>query len=82
MDGDQVIVKGRVFPVSCVFGEDATQDEVYNKMVRPQVAQLGDDDACNSILFAYGPTGTGKTYTMGTGWYLVLQTVPTVVNCL
>ena len=67
VDGDQVIVKGRVFPVSCVLGEDATQEEVYNKMVRPQVAQLGDDEACNSILFAYGPTGTGKTYTMGTG---------------
>ena len=67
VDGDQVIVKGRVFPVSCVLGEDATQEEVYNKMVRPQVKQLGEDEACNSILFAYGPTGTGKTYTMGTG---------------
>ena len=71
VDGDQVIVKGRVFPVSCVLGEDASQEEVYNKMVRPQVAQLGDDEACNSILFAYGPTGTGKTYTMGTGDCLV-----------
>ena len=67
VDGDQVIIKGRVFPVSCVLGEHATQEEVYDKMVRPQVAQLGDDEACNSILFAYGPTGTGKTYTMGTG---------------
>ena len=52
VDGDQVIVKGRVFPVSCVLEEDATQEEVYNKMVRPQVAQLGEYEACNSILFA------------------------------
>ena len=73
VDGDQVIVKGRVFPVSCVLGEDATQEEVYNKMVRPQVAQLCDDEACNSILFAYGPTGTGKTYTMGTGRSLFVE---------
>ena len=67
VDGDQVIVKGRIFPVSCVLGEHATQEEVYKKMVEPQVAQLVEDEACNSILFAYGPTGTGKTYTMGTG---------------
>ena len=67
LDGDQVIVKGQIFPVSCVLGEECSQEEVYNKMVKPQVDQLGKDDACNSILFAYGPTGTGKTYTMGTG---------------
>merc|ERR1719234_725517 len=75
VDGGQVIVKGRVFPVSCVLGEDASQEEVYNKMVRPQVAQLADDEACNSILFAYGPTGTGKTYTMGTGLMGTMETM-------
>jgi len=75
VDGDQVIVKGRVFPVSCVLGEDTTQEEVYNKMVRPQVTQLGEDEACNSILFAYGPTGTGKTYTMGTGLMGTMETM-------
>ena len=31
-----------------------------------QVSQLVREDGCNAVMFAYGPTGTGKTHTMGT----------------
>ncbi|XP_044257304.1 kinesin-like protein KLP2 [Tribolium madens] len=45
-----------------VFGSGASQAEVYDVVVRPLVDSmlLG----CTCTVFAYGPTGTGKTYTM------------------
>ncbi|XP_044257303.1 kinesin-like protein KLP2 [Tribolium madens] len=45
-----------------VFGCGASQAEVYDVVVRPLVDSmlLG----CTCTVFAYGPTGTGKTYTM------------------
>ena len=30
------------------------------------MSQLVREDGCNAVMFAYGPTGTGKTHTMGT----------------
>lgn len=45
-----------------VFGPDSKQIEVYNNVVKPLIDQslLG----FNCTVFAYGQTGTGKTYTM------------------
>ena len=45
-----------------VFGTNSRQDEVYDTVVQPIVeeALVG----FNCTVFAYGPTGTGKTYTM------------------
>ena len=46
-----------------VFGQDSSQDSVFNRIARPVV-----DDVLkgfNGTIFAYGQTGTGKTYTMG-----------------
>jgi len=45
-----------------VFGQYATQADVYNKAVQPIVEEvlLG----YNCTVFAYGQTGTGKTHTM------------------
>lgn len=52
----------RIFNFNQVFSPDAPQEEVYNQVVRPLIAQvLG---GLNCTVFAYGQTGTGKTYTM------------------
>ena len=31
------------------------------------MTQLVEEEGSNAVVFAYGPTGTGKTHTMGTG---------------
>ena len=55
--------KQREFLYDYVFGPTATQDEVYDKIGRPVVADVLN--GFNGTIFAYGQTGTGKTYTMG-----------------
>ena len=50
------------FSFDHVYDEFCTQDEVYSQFVAPFTAQfLG---GYNVTLFAYGQTGTGKTYTV------------------
>ncbi|XP_022686279.1 kinesin-like protein KIF19 isoform X2 [Varroa jacobsoni] len=44
------------------FDERSPQDEVYSKAVKPLVENVLQ--GYNSCVFAYGATGTGKTYTM------------------
>lgn len=44
----------------CVFS--TTQQEIYDTTVRPLVASVLE--GFNGCVFAYGQTGTGKTYTM------------------
>ncbi|PNH10079.1 Kinesin-like protein KIF27, partial [Tetrabaena socialis] len=46
---------------NCVFGEDTPQAEVYEKVRDCVPLALA---GYNSTVFAYGQTGTGKTYTM------------------
>lgn len=55
--------KQRDFHFDYVFGEDSTQDYVYDQMARPVVSEVLR--GFNGTIFAYGQTGTGKTYTMG-----------------
>ena len=45
-----------------IFDMDSTQEEVYHIAAVPAVKSLVD--GYNSTIFAYGQTGTGKTYTM------------------
>eukprot|EP00501_MAST-03F_sp_TOSAG23-6_P001017 GSMAST32.ASY1.ANO1.1057.1 assembled CDS len=45
-----------------VFGQYATQKEVYEQTVQPLVEEVLDGFNCT--VFAYGQTGTGKTFTM------------------
>jgi kinesin family protein 11 len=52
----------RRFTFDHVFGEESTQQEVYNKIVKPVVAEVLEGFNCT--VFAYGQTGTGKTHTM------------------
>ncbi|KAJ2024875.1 Kinesin- motor protein [Coemansia sp. S85] len=45
-----------------VFGPRATQEQIYEKMASPILEEVMQGFSCT--IFAYGQTGTGKTYTM------------------
>ena len=47
---------------SKVFGMSSKQTDVYNQVVRPVVMEV--IEGYNCTIFAYGQTGTGKTFTM------------------
>jgi len=47
-----------------VFGPDVSQDELYEKVAKPQVAKFTQRNGHNVLAFAYGQTGTGKTHTI------------------
>lgn len=50
--------KQRDFYFDYVFGETTAQDQVYDRLARPVVADVLK--GCNGTIFAYGQTGTGK----------------------
>lgn len=52
----------RTVPYDKVFGVYSKQSEVFDTMVRPIVDETLAGYNCT--IFAYGPTGTGKTHTM------------------
>eukprot|EP00913_Durusdinium_trenchii_P003781 g3502.t1 len=50
------------FRLDTAFGEETTQDEVYEKVGRPVVEDVLS--GYNGTILAYGPTGSGKTFCM------------------
>ncbi|CAE6480827.1 unnamed protein product [Rhizoctonia solani] len=52
----------RTYPFDRVFGPEADQALVYHDIVAPVLEEVLNGYNCT--LFAYGQTGTGKTYTM------------------
>lgn len=52
----------KVFSFDAVFDTDSTQVDIYNETARPIVDKVLQ--GYNGTIFAYGQTGTGKTYTM------------------
>jgi len=48
-----------------VFGPKSQQQDIFNHAVVPLVSEVLDGYNCT--IFAYGQTGTGKTYTMEGG---------------
>lgn len=52
----------KTFTFDTVFGQDSTQLDVYNLAARPIVQNVLE--GYNGTIFAYGQTGTGKTFTM------------------
>ncbi|KAL3628565.1 hypothetical protein CASFOL_027611 [Castilleja foliolosa] len=55
----------RVFTFDKVFGPKAQQRSIYDQSISPIVKEVLDGFNCT--VFAYGQTGTGKTYTMEGG---------------
>lgn len=52
----------RQYLFDAAFGADSTQEEVYEKTTKPLVEAVLQ--GYNATVFAYGATGSGKTYTM------------------
>ncbi|KAH7107567.1 kinesin-domain-containing protein [Auriculariales sp. MPI-PUGE-AT-0066] len=52
----------RTYPYDTVFGPEADQSLVYEDVVAPKLDEV--INGYNCTIFAYGQTGTGKTYTM------------------
>ncbi|GER28636.1 kinesin motor family protein [Striga asiatica] len=55
----------RVFTFDKVFGPKAQQRSIYDQAISPVVSEVLEGFNCT--VFAYGQTGTGKTYTMEGG---------------
>ena len=63
-DTQVVVASEKVFNFDLMFGSDVGQETVYRQLVEERVqAAL---DGFNATVFAYGQTGTGKTFSMGT----------------
>lgn len=55
-------MEGKTFTFDAVYDSDSTQEDLYEESVQPVVnAVLA---GFNGTIFAYGQTGTGKTFTM------------------
>jgi kinesin family protein 3/17 len=52
----------KMFTFDTVFAMDSAQMDVYNRVARPIVQNVLE--GYNGTIFAYGQTGTGKTFTM------------------
>jgi hypothetical protein len=50
----------RTYPFDLVFGPEADQALIYHDVVSPMLEEVLEGYNCT--LFAYGQTGTGKTY--------------------
>ncbi|KAJ8977669.1 hypothetical protein NQ317_010408 [Molorchus minor] len=59
-----VVDRSQTYHFDKIFTEDVDQETVYNDTVKPLVEYV--KKGFNCTVFAYGQTGTGKTYTMGT----------------
>ncbi|KAK9730619.1 Kinesin motor domain [Popillia japonica] len=54
--------KNKIFTYDGVYDWNSTQQSIYDETVRPLVASVLE--GYNGCVFAYGQTGTGKTFTM------------------
>ncbi|KAJ8927723.1 hypothetical protein NQ314_019784 [Rhamnusium bicolor] len=59
-----VLDRSQTYCFDNIFTEEVDQATVYNETVKPLVEYVKSGYSCT--VFAYGQTGTGKTYTMGT----------------
>lgn len=55
-------IKYQQFFFDHVFDKNASQQEIYNKTTKPLLENI--IEGFNATVFAYGATGSGKTYTM------------------
>ncbi|XP_062990198.1 kinesin-like protein KIF21A isoform X2 [Elgaria multicarinata webbii] len=58
--------KDKAFTFDYVFDIESQQEEIYGQCIEKLIE--GCFEGYNATVFAYGQTGAGKTYTMGTGF--------------
>lgn len=56
--------RSQTFVFDQIFDADTSQSDVFQKTVKPLVKYV--KQGYNCTVFAYGQTGTGKTFTVGT----------------
>ncbi|KAF0720488.1 Aste57867_281 [Aphanomyces stellatus] len=61
-DGMESGTPPAAFTFDNVFGEESTQQQVFDEVARPVVADIME--GYNATIFAYGQTSSGKTFTM------------------
>ncbi|XP_063220421.1 kinesin-like protein KIF3B isoform X2 [Bacillus rossius redtenbacheri] len=59
---DDTKESAKVFTFDAVYDWNSRQEDLYEESIRPLVSSVLD--GFNGTIFAYGQTGTGKTYTM------------------
>jgi len=65
ISGSQVVVAAeKVFNFDQIFGPEHRQEELYSRLVQSSVDKVLE--GYSATVLAYGQTGTGKTFTMGT----------------
>jgi len=62
MNDSTLRVEGKSFKYDHIFGTDAVQEDVFEKVAQPVVS--GVFEGYNGTIFAYGQTGSGKTHTI------------------
>lgn len=62
-EGKVLIVDNRPYIFDHIIGPEANQEDLYCSVIQPLVNKTLQ--GFDSTVFAYGQTGTGKTYTMG-----------------
>ncbi|KAK9794064.1 hypothetical protein WJX73_003057 [Symbiochloris irregularis] len=69
-----------IFQFNGVFVDSATQDQVFEQVAQPVVASALE--GINGTVFAYGATGSGKTFTVtgGVGRYVDRGLIPRAVS--
>jgi kinesin family protein 4/21/27 len=82
--GGVLLGKQRHFQFDHAFGPHTPQEQVYSSCVSDLVDAVVE--GYNATVLAYGPTGSGKTYTMGTGSALHCMPeqqgiIPRVIRC-
>eukprot|EP00092_Neocalanus_flemingeri_P041701 GFUD01045420.1.p1 GENE.GFUD01045420.1~~GFUD01045420.1.p1 ORF type:complete len:843 (+),score=287.48 GFUD01045420.1:73-2601(+) len=65
--GSQVVLAAanKIYNFDRIFGSEVCQEDIYRELVNNVVQKVLE--GFNATVFAYGQTGTGKTFTMGTG---------------
>ncbi|GFT15739.1 chromosome-associated kinesin KIF4 [Nephila pilipes] len=66
-DGNSMVkLQNKTYTFDHVFLPGASNEEVYNAIIAQKIQPLFE--GYNVTILAYGPTGSGKTYTMGTDY--------------
>ncbi|XP_074028236.1 no distributive disjunction [Leptinotarsa decemlineata] len=77
-----MIDRSQTYNFDNIFTEEVSQETVYNETVKPLVDYV--KQGYNCTVFAYGQTGTGKTYTIGTNSNVLNETdfglIPRTLN--
>ncbi|KAJ3334107.1 hypothetical protein HDU76_010229 [Blyttiomyces sp. JEL0837] len=62
--GDVTDIKQQTYKMTSVFGEESTQETVFETVAVPLLDRMFKKSS-NELIIAYGPSGSGKTYTTG-----------------